>query len=103
VTETVRKVAVASLLVLCVAIHVLELSGRWDRTLPDVNDEAGLVAVVLCVGAAMSFARTLLGTVVLQRFHVRVHVALEPLRGLSFVSECPFDRLASSPPLPLRI
>ena len=47
------KLFVTAALTLCAAIYVTELSGRWDQTLRDANDEAGFVAIVLCVGAAL--------------------------------------------------
>jgi len=62
--KTVRscafKFAVAALLTLCVGVNVLEASGRWDRTFRDANDEAGVVAVVLCVGIAVVTAGAML-------------------------------------------
>jgi hypothetical protein len=55
-----RKFLVAVLLALCVGAQLVELSSRWDRTIQDANDEAGVVAVVLCIGAALFAAGTLL-------------------------------------------
>jgi hypothetical protein len=54
------KLFVALLLTFCVGAHLVELSDRWDRTLQDANDEAGIVAIVLCVGVALSATGTLL-------------------------------------------
>lgn len=54
------KLFVAALLALCIGVQVLEASGRWDRTLQDANDEAGIVAIVLCVGFALEAAGALL-------------------------------------------
>lgn len=56
----VGRLFAATLLTLCVGVHVLEVSGRWDQTFQDANDEAGIVAVVFCVGAALFAAGTLL-------------------------------------------
>jgi hypothetical protein len=39
---------------LCVGLYVLEMSGRWDQSMQDANDEASLVAIVLCVGVALA-------------------------------------------------
>jgi hypothetical protein len=54
------KCLIAFLLALTAAIYIVELTGRWDRTIQDANDEAGLVAIVLCVGAAISGAAVLI-------------------------------------------
>ncbi len=43
----------AALLTLCVGLQVLEATGRWDRTFQDSGDEAAIVTIVLCVGAAL--------------------------------------------------
>ena len=43
------KLFVALLVTLCVAVYLLEMSGRWDRSIQDANDEAGFVAIVLCI------------------------------------------------------
>jgi len=47
------KLLAALLLTIAVGVQVLEASGRWDKTIADANDEAGLVAIVLCVGLAI--------------------------------------------------
>jgi len=56
----VGKLFVAVLLALCVGANLVELSAHWDRTIQDANDEAGIVAVVLCIGVAVSAAGALL-------------------------------------------
>jgi len=103
VRALVRKLFVAVLLTLCVVVHVLELSGRWDRTFQDANDEAGIVAVVLCIGVAVSAAgavlerlaaRTICGLIVVPTF--------TPIRSADFRS-CPPVCLSIPPPLSLRI
>jgi hypothetical protein len=58
---------VAVLLILCVGVQLLEVSGRWDQNLEDANDEAGLVAIVLCVGTAIAAAGALLARICLPR------------------------------------
>src|SRR2546427_5774389 len=56
VRRMVGKLFVAGLLTLCLGAQLVELSGRWDHTLQDANDEVGLVAAVLCVGMALTTA-----------------------------------------------
>ena len=53
------KLLAALLLTIAIGPQLLELTGRWDRTFQDANDEAGIVAVVFCVGIAIAIARTL--------------------------------------------
>jgi hypothetical protein len=60
---TARKLFVVMMLALCVGVHLVELSGRWDRTFADSNDEAAIVAVVLCIGIAISVAGTVLNRI----------------------------------------
>jgi hypothetical protein len=50
------KLLAAALLALGIGVQLLEMSGRWDRTFQDANDEAGIVAIVLCVGVAFAVA-----------------------------------------------
>lgn len=50
------RLLVAALLGIAAAVCLLELSGRWDQSLQDGNDEAAFVGIVLCVGAACSVA-----------------------------------------------
>lgn len=52
----VRKLLIVCVLALCAAIYVAELSGHWDQRIQDTNDEAAVVAIVLCVGAALLVA-----------------------------------------------
>jgi hypothetical protein len=97
------KLLAAALLILCVGVHLLEVSGRWDRTLQDANDEAGLVAVVLCIGIAASVARGLLNAIRL----VRIATPLAPLSARARVFHAylaiRLPSSAASPPLALRI
>jgi hypothetical protein len=60
VRGTAGKLFVAFLLTLSVGAYVLEMSGRWDRSIQDANDEAGFVAIVLCIGVALSAAGSLI-------------------------------------------
>ena len=50
---TIGKLFAVALLTLCVGVQALEASGRWDRTFQDSGDEAVLVTVALCIGAAL--------------------------------------------------
>jgi hypothetical protein len=49
-----RRLLLAALIVLALGVQLLEASGHWDRTFEDANDEIGVVAVVLCIGIAIS-------------------------------------------------
>jgi hypothetical protein len=103
VPAVVQKVFVAILLTLCVGVHVLELSGRWDRTFQDANDEAGIVGVVLCIGVAVSVAGTILKRLI-ARTACRLIIVptFAPIRIAALRFSLPVS-LFSSPPLPLRI
>jgi hypothetical protein len=59
VRVTVGKLLAATLLTLCVGVQALEATGRWDRTFQDTGDEAVIVTVVLCIGAALFAAGAL--------------------------------------------
>ena len=99
----VRKLFVAILLVLCVGIHVLELSGRWDRTFQDANDEAGIVAVVLCIGVAVTIAGTLLKGMVARIIRLFITAPVStPIRIFLARLARPIC-IFIPPPLPLRI
>ena len=97
------RLLVAVLLTIAAAVCVAELSGRWDQTLKDANDEAGLVAIVLCVGAAVSAAGAALQNVRPGTAHARRHpaIAFRTERCTSHVIPLPAGNV--SPPIPLRI
>ena len=97
------KLLVVGLLAACIGVHVLEASGRWDRSLTDANDEAGIVAIVLCVGMAISVAGTLLKANRLVRLDSCL--ALMPTNaGVQPTSFVPLpSSAAASPPLALRV
>ena len=59
VRVTIGKLLAATLLTLCLGVQVLEATGRWDRTFQDTGDEAVIVTVVLCIGAALVAAGAL--------------------------------------------
>ena len=99
---TVDKMLAATLLVLCIGVQVLEASGHWDRALKDTNDEAIIVMVVLCIGAAVVMAGALAARVrpVRTLSHLvlaATSFALLPPTRLAIASSCP------SPPVSLRI
>jgi hypothetical protein len=104
VHAVVRKLFVATLLSLCVGVHVFELAGRWDRTFQDANDEAGIVAVVLCIGVAVSVAGT-----ILERIGAGTGCCLSiaPTFTSAWMSDfrcfLPVYLSTSPPPVPLRI
>jgi len=75
VRGTTWKLFVAMLLALCVGVYALEVSGRWDRSIQDANDEAGLVAIVLCVGVALTAAGSCLQYLRVSRTTVRIMAA----------------------------
>ena len=102
VRVTVGKVLAATLLVLCIGVQVLEASGHWDRALKDTNDEAIIVMVVLCIGAAVVMAGALAARV--RPVRILSHLVLAatsfsllPARRLAIASSC------TSPPVSLRI
>ena len=102
VRATVGKLFVAALLTLGIGLQVLEASGRWDRALQDTNDEAVIVALVLCIGAALVAAAGLLAQV--RPSGVSSRIVLGPTRSMSL----PATRFALStscagPPVSPRI
>jgi hypothetical protein len=102
VHPTVGKVLAATLLALCIGVQVLEASGRWDREIKDTNDEAIILVVVLCIGAAVATAGTLLARVRPARITLHIVLAvtsptLWPASRLAISSSC------ASPPVSLRI
>ena len=102
VRPTVGKLLAATLLVLCIGVQVLEASGHWDRTLKDSNDEAIIVVVVLCIGAALGAAGAVLARVRPARIVSRIVLAgtspsLWPAPRFAISSSC------ASPPVSLRI
>ena len=94
---------VTALLTLCAALYVLEMSGRWDQSLNDANDEAGVVAIVLCIGVAVSAAGPLLARLRLTRIRSRVDLApVAATRGVDDV-RLVLPTSINSPPLGLRV
>ena len=99
---TIGKLLAAVLLTLCVAVQALEATGHWDRTLQDSGDEAVIVAVVLCIGAALlaaaAFRRRLAPTTIPLAI---VATRTPPLSVFLSLIAC--SALGASPPLSLRI
>jgi hypothetical protein len=98
----IGKLLAATLLTVCVAVQTLEATGHWDRTFQDSGDEAIVVAVVLCIGAALLAAaaiRRRLSPTIIPLAIVAVTTA-----SLSvFLSRIGCSALDPSPPLSLRI
>lgn len=102
VRPTVGKLLAATLLALCVGVQVLEASGHWDRALKDSNDEAIIVVVVLCIGAAVAGAGALLARVRPARTIVQIVLAATcPSRWSA--SRLAISSSCASPPVSLRI
>jgi len=101
----VGKLSVAVMLTLCVTIYVLEMSGQWDKTMQGANDEAGIVAVILCVGMALSAVSKFVSTIPLYRVDAGLfRAALTTLSRLADHSPPAVALSAAGPPLlPLRI
>jgi hypothetical protein len=100
----VGKLFASILLTLCIGIHVLEASGHWDQTFQDANDEAVIVAVILCVGVAVAAAGARLSALRLTRIRqplstVQARTPVRSRHGLPTLLFAP----ASPPPLPLRV
>jgi len=92
----------ATLLTVCVGVQVLEATGRWDRTLQDTGDEAVIVTIALCVGAALVVARGTTYGISLPALRSRVILVRDAAVG-SFVPRRIDPTLYSSPPGSLRI
>jgi hypothetical protein len=92
----------AVLVTVAIGVQLLELSGRWDSTLQDANDEAGLVAIVLCVGTALVAGATVLAR--LRRVSVRGRLLPVPrITHDRIVTRLLLPHNDASPPLALRI
>ena len=93
---------IAILLTLSVSVYIVEMSGRWDHSIQDANDEAGFVAIVLCVGLALSIAATLVARIRASRATAGV-VMSELTRLRRDHRHVALARPTISPPLPLRL
>jgi hypothetical protein len=98
----IRKLLVASALTLCAGLYVAELSGHWDQTLRDANDEAGFIAIVLCVGAAIGSVAAFVARVLPPRrrwFRALLPVRLDRFRH-AYTLPSPVN---TGPPVNLRV
>jgi hypothetical protein len=99
---TLGKLLAATLLTLCVGAQALEATGRWDRTFQHTGDEAIIVTVVLCIGAALTVAaatRRRVSLSAIQSPISAVRLTPPPL----FVPPTACSAFSASPPLSLRI
>jgi hypothetical protein len=102
VRVTISRLLAAALLILCLGAQALEATGRWDRAIQDTGDEAIIVTVVLCIGAALLAAgaiRRLLTRPPAPSAIVPTCANREPL----FVPAAAWSAFSSSPPLSLRV
>jgi hypothetical protein len=102
VRSTIGTLLAATLLTLSIGLQVLEASGRWDQTLQDTGDEAVIVAVVLCIGAALVVAAIARPRISLSEIRTPVVIRFAAV----FDSFPPIEAcspFSSSPPLSLRI
>ena len=99
---TIGRLLAATLLTVCIGVQALEATGRWDQTFQDTGDEAIIVTVVLCIGAALVVAAAM-------RHRISLSVVKSPISTV-----CPADlsplvppaacsAFSASPPLSLRI
>jgi len=96
------KLLIGAMLILCVGLQVLEATGRWDRALKDTTDEAVIVVVVLCIGAAVAMARALRANLRPSRLVVRL-VPAAKAAWRSSTSRLDLSASRGSPPVSLRI
>ena len=102
VRGTIGTWLAATLLTLAIGLLVVEATGRWDRSFQDTGDEAVIVTLVLCVGAALVVAAS-----------TRPHISLSVIHAPIVIRRpTPFECLSSlgaaclsntSPPLRLRV
>jgi hypothetical protein len=97
----IPKLLVTTILTACCALYVAELSGRWDQSLRDANDEAGLVGIVLCVGAAVASIAAFVARVLplRRRFGSVASVTCGSIRQVCLLPAS----LNTGPPLNLRV
>jgi len=98
----IGKLLAVALLTLCVGVQALEASGRWDRTFQDSGDEAVIVTVALCIGAALLVAGAI-------RRRLSPTAVPSAIPGVRSTAPAAFEPPAAgsvgstSPPLSLRI
>jgi hypothetical protein len=102
VRGTIGTWLAVTLLTLAIGLQVVEATGHWDRSFQDTADEAVIVTLVLCVGAALVVAARTRPRITLSVIHaavvLRLATAFECLwsAGAAFASN-------TSPPLGLRV
>ena len=101
VRVTIGKLLAATLLTLCVGVQALEATGRWDRTLQDTGDEAVIVTIVLCVGAALIAAAVARDR--LTPSAVPIAIITSSATSLPVFGVSARQTVDTSPPLSLRI
>jgi hypothetical protein len=98
-----RRLLVAAILAICIGGPIVETFDQWDHTGQDGNDtEANLIIVALCVGLALSFARTICARVIALSStpHICPDYTLTfHFNPPSFAAPAPSAR----PPTPLRV
>jgi hypothetical protein len=99
----VRRLAIASILAVCLGGPVVEMFDQWDHTLQDGTDtEANMVVVALCFGVALSVAGIVASHIRAMSSHSGVHIlACAPRRVTASRPVVPIP--AGSPPTPLRV
>jgi hypothetical protein len=102
VPRVLGKLLIGAMLILCVGLQVLEATGHWDRALKDTNDEAVIVVVVLCIGAAVAMAHALRANLRPTRLLVRL-VPGPTAAWRSSTSRLALSDSRGSPPVSLRI
>jgi hypothetical protein len=98
---TIGRLLAATLLTVAIGLQILETTGRWDGTLQDTGDEAIIVTVVLCVGAALVAARAARHSISLSVVSLVTAPLARPVRVLLLMSAR--SSFPTSPPLSLRI
>ena len=102
VRRTIETWLAATLLTLAIGLQVVEATGHWDRSFQDTADEAVIVTVVLCVGAALLVAAVTRPRISLSVIHARVVIRLATA-FLCLSSVGAASPSNTSPPLSLRV
>jgi hypothetical protein len=102
VRGTIGTWLAVTLLTVAIGLQVVEATGHWDRSLQDTTDEAVIVTLVLCVGAALVVAAATRPRISLSVIHAPVVIRLATATarlwpvGAASASN-------TSPPLSLRV
>ena len=100
---TLRRLAVAAILAICIGGPIVEMFDQWDHTLQDGNDtEANVVIAALCIGIAVAIGTV--GVVARIRAVASNSRYVRAPRLVLFLAALLASPIpASSPPTPLRI